>query len=61
MLEHAAEMEAETVGTDRMNSWLPQIIGENMPKRNISEMNFSSPAARLTKFNKIDQNGKYPK
>jgi len=56
LMEYAAKANEEEVCTDRANAWLPPAMSQAVPKRTISQMDFSSPAARLAKLHKPDHN-----
>jgi len=58
-LEYAAKAKEEMVGTDELCALLPPTLGKTVLKRRINEMDFSSPAARLIKTKRVDQNCMY--
>jgi len=58
LLEYAAKLEADLVGTDQLNAWLPPAMSSTVPKRRISEMDFTAPASRIEKLPRREHSGK---
>ena len=58
LMEYAAKAEADLVGTDQLNAWLPPSMGSALPKRTIAEMDFSSPSSRIKKMQRLEHSGK---
>jgi len=58
LMENAAKVSADVVGTDQLNAWLPSSKSSMVPKRTTAEMDFTVPASRIEKMQRFEYFGK---